>query len=1089
MTHPDPTPADGPFTDSRIDRRTFMRIAGATGATLTLPGTATADVTSSKFEAAYEYAVNHTPAEFKIPTLVTFADESGPTTFASTIEADARTTTTPTPAAYAELTAVQAEQAAELPTAETFSLSPGANPFWRLGYYPLGVFPDPQRSTDFIDFEEMIAGLEHLQVNNQERLDVFTIGQSPGHYNFLTDREDPKDIYVAEITNDIQDREAYREKTKVMYTLSIHGSERPGAEAGSRFIENLLDGREAEIEQLLDDVVLIFIYQNPDGWVARHPQYESAGGLPGVPVYERGNAEVGDTNRQYPIAGWIDPIHYPAEPNGANLQDDDPGIDRDVPDDIFESVPDALALVEHFRDYENLDYGVDLHSMALAEEFVLGLINQDQYDHRQLHELYGMNRAVDERLESELTTWNTAADVQRAITGDTNPEYIEGFGVLPEEAFDYSTIYDTLGYTVSGSYISWLAHPPELGGVDLTTMAFEVVSIAGVQYVPELVDMQVRGYVTSVRTVAEYAVQNSDTPNTADQFDATIDTGGLSTAYVTTDALTRSSADLEFAADAGDDGGSGASSQLGMQRDTTEVSLDGGGATVPLDVPEGAHTVSVEVVPAAGTFLQATLRDPAGAAVKTVDQLAPEDRHLGFELDSLMARDPEAGRWQVELEPDQGTAGGSATVETATMTASGSNPDPRAQLGYDQREYKVSPFVYFDKSFIPSGDPLRATTVNRDYADVADAAVDALSFEDVIAGEHLAYDNLVVIHDDTPDTDTSGYLTALETFVEDGGNLVLTDTGLHLLGDLDTALTGRIEADDVATIDPFYVANLGQKVPDQPLLEDTREIQQMLWKIAPLGYSIPSEGADDGEAPMTLVDQAAFEDAGGRVAGTTNGSVAAGTLASPAADGTVRELVRSDQGSVQVISSLLPPAKQTNLHPFGMLDYAVSFLGHTMLVNALGHVQKRFIDGEVVRTFGGQSTYSTAIPDLQAAGSRQDDGSAFTGGQTNQVEITVDELSERATVYDQVPDGWTVLTEFSEDVTRVDGNNVYFGELGPIGSGGDSVTVEYFVEAPSGPDNTGEYTFGAATAVTEEGRSTTFGGTDTNLVVGVDTRT
>jgi len=238
---------------------------------------------------------------------------------------------------------------------------------------------------------------------------------------------------------------------------------------------------------------------------------------------------------------------------------------------------------------------------------------------------------------------------------------------------------------------------------------------------------------------------------------------------------------------------------------------------------------------------------------------------------------------------------------------------------------------------------------------------------------------------------------------------------------------------------------------------------------------------------MTLVDQAAFEDAGGRVAGTTNGRVAAGTVASPAADGTVRELVRSDQGSVQVISSLLPPAKQTNLHPFGMLDYAVSFLGHTMLVNALGHVQKRVIDGEVVRTFGGESTYSTAIPDLQAAGRRQDDGSAFTGGQTNQIEITVDELSERATVYDQVPDGWTVLTEFSEDVTRVDGNNVYFGELGPVGSGDDAVTVEYFVEAPNGPDKTGEYTFGAATAVTAEGRSTTFGGTDTNLVVGVDT--
>jgi hypothetical protein len=66
--------SDNPFTDSPISRRQFVRLSAATGGALALPGQASADVSSSAFDAEYEYLLNHTPDDYAVPTLVTFED-------------------------------------------------------------------------------------------------------------------------------------------------------------------------------------------------------------------------------------------------------------------------------------------------------------------------------------------------------------------------------------------------------------------------------------------------------------------------------------------------------------------------------------------------------------------------------------------------------------------------------------------------------------------------------------------------------------------------------------------------------------------------------------------------------------------------------------------------------------------------------------------------------------------------------------------------------------------------------------------------------------------------------------------------------
>lgn len=942
-----PFGSTGLFADSSIDRRSFIRLTAATAGAVTLPGNATSDTSSHKFTETYQYVLNHTPPDYAVPTLVRFSSPAGLSAIDAAIEGETITTTEPEPAAFSLLTTAEADSVASLPTAETMSHSPGSNPFWRLGYYPMGVFPEAERSVDFIDYEQMIDGMRHLEADHSERLDFYSIGTSPGFENAISGRDDPKDVYIAEITNDISDQESYEAKTKVLYSLSIHGVERQGAEAGTRFVENILTGREPETEALLDEAVLIFIYPNPDGWVAPHPQY------PSQPTYKRGNAEVGDTNRQFPVTGWINPAHHPAEPDGANLQDDQPGVDPDVPDEIAANVPDALAMVEHLRDYDNLSYGADFHGAAHSRNFVFGLISQDQFSHVDLHALYEMNHAIDESMSQDLAEWNTAADVQESITGDENVEVID-FGVLPEQAYDWASIWDTVKYTDSGFVGDWFAHPEELGGLGMTTMDLEMTYSSPV-FVPRLVDMWVRGFQAVVRGLAEYAVQNSDTPNTRNEFDASIETGGNATAYVTTDALTRSSDDLSFVGDEGTGSTRRTSAQHSATLDPDEP------ARIEFPVPEDTHTQVLQVTSQPDRIDRLVVRRPSG---DDVARFSSDDDHAGS--DNWLLRSPDAGRLIAQLDGDIQQPQ-EVTLAVTTLQST-DQPDPSEAIGFEQRDYKVSPFTFFDKDFVSPTDDLSHFERDVDYDDVADASIDPLPRRKTRRRLDTQYENLVVIHD--AGIDDQKYIEALDEFVSAGGNLVLTDTGVNLLGAMENDLAAGVTHGDIERNARFYVAHIQERIEGHPLLEGSRPIQQQLWKPTPLGYGTGSTGnrphesagvvtgpVDASKAPMTLVSNDAFEAAGGAVAGRTDGAVSAGTLCSGEYTGTIRDLIESEDGTIHIIGGLFPPATQANLHPFGLLDYSHSFLGHTMLTNALGYVQKRSVGGDVVKVLGGESTF------------------------------------------------------------------------------------------------------------------------------------
>jgi len=932
-------PDDSYFEEYSIDRRTFVSLAAATGAALTLPGTAAGDehVTDDRLSDLAAFVINHTPDGYEAGLVVEFAGTDAAGTFADTFSYDRDddrvrpaktvTRTDPTLAGHGRLTTPEVETLLGLDGVEAIQYSPGANPFWRLEEAPYrdGVFPDVGDARDYLSFEETVAGLEHLESEHPNLLNLETLGrQSPGWNNLFRDESERYPIYVAQVTNDGQDETAFEEKEKVVYTVSIHGDEPQGREAGTRIIEDVMNGEAGPFEDVLDDVVLVFVYINPDGWVSREPYTElpyPQGEDPfGAVEYDdvnflRGNGsftQAGqlDTNRQYPTLGWTNPGFFPAEP-------------ADAPDFFADLVPDALAAVEHFRGYENVEFLCDYHGMGPADQMVLNLETNASFDHTKTHDLDEVSIQIGEGMVGEWGDVGAIADDVAAALEEHYPQIDDGDQYVPQGnsyggLLDWGTIFDTIGYQVTGAFLGWAGIPEEEGGLGAITVAPEMLhsnpfGLTFMNWKPYWARHQVTSYRISMREYAQLAAADTD---------AAVVTGDRDTAYVETDALTRSSADLPHT------GGEVTADSVGPTRTrTSESTLQpaGSGASAQVQSLPETHSLTLQFHDATGGELR--VRDPAGDVVRRAD-LDAAGSHSCL-LDTLYVPTPEAGTWTVEL-----VGGSDLDVEVTALDSHDEIPDPRTAWngeGFEQREYEVTPLQFF--------------------ADLApyiddDGSLDGLGVDDV-AGGLEGYEQLVVTHDEG--LDDSSYVAAIESFVDGGGDLVLTDSGVTLLGALDVGALSSLDSDDTEDVLVNF-ANLDDRDFDHPLLDGIRPRQQEMWKAPQVGYTPATD------QPATVVDPAAFDDAGGEMTGMIRGAEDAFGVEPgeqiEGSPGVGAGTFSVGDAEIAILGSILPPAKQTELHPFGMEDYALSFMGHTLLCNALGFVQERYRDGDLVRTYG-----------------------------------------------------------------------------------------------------------------------------------------
>ena len=151
------------------------------------------------------------------------------------------------------------------------------------------VFPEPELSATFLRFDEFECGIQFLEMQHPELIEVTKVGKSQGGHP----------LYNVLLTNE----KVHEKKKKLLVVSSIHGNEVGGREGAVR-VHRGHGGRalprQREVGQESSrPYVIHFLFPNPDGWVAGDIAGTEGAGIQST----RGNGEGLDLNRQFPVTG------------------------------------------------------------------------------------------------------------------------------------------------------------------------------------------------------------------------------------------------------------------------------------------------------------------------------------------------------------------------------------------------------------------------------------------------------------------------------------------------------------------------------------------------------------------------------------------------------------------------------------------------------------------------------------------------------------------------------------------------------------------------------------------------------------------
>lgn len=360
-------------------------------------------------------------------------------------------------------------------------------------------FCEPLQSLFFVQFEQFLAGLDHLEANYPDYIEVKDIGMSV----------EGRPIKFVEVTNE-NSATPRSEKIEIGYSASIHANEPAGREGMTRVIEDLAAGKGpygAELQPYLDDIILNVWFPNPDSWYAGdYFSEESAAQLHPPVGFARANAAGVDLNREFPSPGWIHPPHTPM------------------------SEPESRAVVEELRfsgNHSNLVTGTDLHGMPTSPNAIRSIIPNQDYDFRRMVLIVDQLRTTQERVEAN----SAFAEWEGAATATEMAKEALGSDVLPVEpcvpavllepcvtdpttlhgrAYEWGARWDMIGYTDSGFTSDYLMLSPRspTGGMGAvgTIVEFSYSHIVpDNRYVAKFIDMHVQGVREIVRTQLETA--------------------------------------------------------------------------------------------------------------------------------------------------------------------------------------------------------------------------------------------------------------------------------------------------------------------------------------------------------------------------------------------------------------------------------------------------------------------------------------------------------------------------------------------------------------------------------------------------------
>lgn len=833
------------------------------------------------------------------------------------------------------------------------------------------VFPDPQGclpdgpgvspwrkgnacTAGFLSWDDALAGLAFLEQRFDRYVDVVNLRedvrgwpeldgldlQSAGIVRSDLERE-RFDLYAIHVTDDKSPvPEAERAHFGMM--LGLHGPERSGAEGGLRAIEDLVgwaaceDDVEAAPACAIDgpfpkpilepsssgpragDVLrqsnILFLLGNPDGWIRGD---QTRGGT----IFNRANGNGTDLNRDWPVPGYVEPIHTPwSEPESL-------GFGR-----YLEALRDRTATGR----FEGL---VDFHGIVSAHALSLTLLPVDEDDYASSRRLVDVAELTFADAEERIT-WSPHVAPHDECPGPV-PDPFSGRSFVPMCTDQWGTVWDTIGYNVTGAMASWAGSPLGLGA---STLGNEMAQFIGGAISPDVMQLQVDGTKGLLYT---------ELTGLLDGYEAAFKSQGR-IAYLADPIRTRHT------------GVSEPERPFPPQDGLVIPDLDGTGVVefdvhgADDDVSNGGMRVDLRYVNAHGTIIQDHLvpviqRCPPDGTCEDVAVYVPlgatEQGHPSVEM---AVNDPERGRYRVthRWHPNTPAFGDEEAVPAlpaeyhVTFTAEKAYPEP------EQLEYDVSRLDFF-------------VDLNQH---VDGRTLEAVPFERVATAPGFLnrFDTLVVADRSWPgaasDEVKASYADNLQRWVERGGTLVLTDGALALLRDVadidhDAVTeaffsTGWIDFDDgggptydrhplAAGIDRDGAAE-GRVAVDDGLFDNARET----YTSPPLGFYVSPNrrgnaicDTDRCDAPIWIVDQTAWEAAGGTTAARTFVRLAE----EPEADGvpaagrvgvSLGELGVGD-GRIRIAGALLPEPTEANHHPYGLSSYAVTPTGYQLLENLL----------------------------------------------------------------------------------------------------------------------------------------------------------
>lgn len=302
------------------------------------------------------------------------------------------------------------------------------------------IFPEAETTVSFLQYDnrEYLAGLEALAEEYPRFIRVSTLGDFLGREALSAGG---REIVLIEVTDFNVPK---KDKVAVAASIGVHGVERAGVEGAARYIEDIVkwaadepdhelrNGTEEDSTGIgaraaLGKVHAYFSAINPDGWAMGDAQN---GG-----VFQRGNANGTDLNRQFPTKGWTKTTGRP----------------------LPLTEPESIGWAEAVRKIDPV-MSVDLHGELTSANnaFADIMLPAGQWNPAEQARQDRFAR----HMKSNIERWFEIQGVEMdTFTGQA--------GQKPAE---YATGYDVVGYDDSGFMGDWFSE--QIGAIDLDVEHF-----------------------------------------------------------------------------------------------------------------------------------------------------------------------------------------------------------------------------------------------------------------------------------------------------------------------------------------------------------------------------------------------------------------------------------------------------------------------------------------------------------------------------------------------------------------------------------------------------------------------------------------